>query len=208
MKPCVAVALLVLTTALGACALNPSAPEISRYDLGPQQGAVADAAGFSLRSVEVVAPSWLDSHSIQYRLLYGAAAQRMNYAESRWVAPPAELLESALRRALVSSEQLSVPGGCKLHVVLEEFVQGFDGPATSHAQIELRASLLAPRGEALLARKHFSIARAATSPDARGAVGALAEGVATLTRSMDEWLAGLDRKGAAGLNIPRICRGH
>jgi hypothetical protein len=59
---------------------------------------------------DVSAPAWLDSPSITYRLAYLDAARPQAYADSRWVASPAELIAVRLRGAspLPEREALSI----------------------------------------------------------------------------------------------------
>lgn len=196
-----------LLALLAGCALNGPVIQVTHYDLGAPAAPAAGAPGFGLRAVEVVAPSWLDGPAIQYRLAYASGSERHSYAESRWVASPAELLELALERVIASNGGTALSGGCRLRVDLDEFIHSFEGPAASHGQLEARAAVLAPRSDTLLARRSFSIGRPAPSHDARGAAEALGGAAGELTRALREWLATLDRDGAPGLNIARSCRG-
>ena len=91
-------------------------------------------------------PSWLDTPQLQYRLLFADATRRRSYAESRWVAPPGELLEAALRRQLMGDGNAPANGGCMLRVDLDELLQVFHTPQRSDGLIELQVSLVAPRG--------------------------------------------------------------
>ena len=193
---------LVLAGCLGA---PRPAPDIAYYDLGPPAANPVAPPAFLLRGLEVVAPSWLDSPALQYRLLYAEAKRRQSYAESRWVAPPRELLEEELRRALVSGE--SATAGCKLRLDLDELAQVFRSPQESEGVVEVRASLLALHPDTVLARKRFSVSEPAATADARGGVAAISAAVERLGTGLRDWLGALDREGQAGLNIAKTCTG-
>jgi cholesterol transport system auxiliary component len=66
--------------------------------------------------------------------------------------------------------------------------------------------LVAPSGGEILARRSFSLSRPAASADAGGGVTALAGAVEALSTELHDWLGGLDRAGASGLNIAQRCR--
>lgn len=176
------------------------------YDLGLIPRDAVRPPPLGLRSLAVDAPSWLDSAALQYRLAYADSARRQSYAGSRWVAPPSELLEQALRRAVMSSEGALLSGGCKLRVDMDEFVHLFDGPDTSRGLIEVRATLLAPRMDTLLARRSFSLSKAAPSNDARGGVTALSGAVAELVDALSEWLGVLAAQSSGSSNLVERCR--
>jgi len=195
---------LALAGCLGA---SRQAPDVAHFDFGPPLNVPAITPALPLRSVDVVAPSWLDSPALQYRLAYAEPARRQNYAESRWIAPPGELLEVALRRAIVSSETPTVTGGCRLLIDLDELAQVFRTPRDSDGVIEVRASLLAARTDKLLARRGFSVSRPAATADARGGVAAITAAVEALVAGVRDWLGALDRERAPGLNIAQTCRG-
>ena len=201
--------LIVLPTlALAGClGASRPAPDVAQFDFGPTASVPAMTPVFPLRSVDVAAPSWLDSPALQYRLAYAEPARRQSYAESRWVAPPGELLEVALRRAIVSSETSTVTGGCRLLIDLDELAQVFRTPRDSDGVIEVRASLLAARTDTLLARRGFSVSRPAATADARGGVAAITAAVEALAAGVRDWLGALDRERAPGLNIAQTCRG-
>jgi cholesterol transport system auxiliary component len=180
-----------------------SVSNVASYDLGAVQAAPNNRIVASLRSIDVFAVSWLDSSAMQYRLLYSANQRRQNYAESRWVAPPAELVGHALRKRMLSG---AAGGACRLRVDLDEFAQAFDSAKDSRGVIEARVQLVAPSGGEILARRSFSLSRPAASADAGGGVTALAGAVEALSTELHDWLGGLDRAGAPGLNIAQRCR--
>jgi len=165
---------------------------ISRYDLVQAASPSVRHPDLLLRSVEVRAPSWLDSPAMQYRLAYTLDSRREAYAQSRWLAPPAALLERALQHRLLADASGTQAAGCRLFVELGEFVQVFDAPGASRSVLEIRATLSAPRGGMLLARRAFSQSPPA-GPDARGSAAAFSVATAMLGDDLLAWLAGLAR---------------
>lgn len=196
--------MLIASLLLGACGGGArTASNVAHYDLGAMQPAPNNRIVASVRSIEVFPVAWIDTPAMQYRLHYAANQRRQNYAESRWVAPPAELVGHALRKRMLSGDPA---GACRLRIDLDEFIQVFDSPKSSRAVIEVQAQLLAPAGGELLARRSFSLSRPAAVADASGGVAALAGAVETLSNELHDWLGRLDRPAAAGLNIAQRCR--
>lgn len=189
-----ATAVLLLSGCAGA--IRNQAPR-AYHDLGEVRQGLGRSARptFPLRNLDVVAPSWLDNTAMQYRLAYDSDTRRRNYTESRWVAPPPDLVQQALRRMVVASGTEVPAGGCRLRVDLDEFVQVFEAPAQSETRLEARAVLLAPRTERLLARKGFRIREAGAGADAAGGAKAHAAGVRQLAVELRDWLAELDQAG-------------
>lgn len=174
----------------------------------PAEGGPRAAATIGLSGVDVVAPTWLDAPAMQYRLAYADPARRASFAESRWVAPPPELLEQALRKSMISSELRSAPAGCRLRIEMDEFVQVFDTPQSSRGVIELRASMLASRADAPIARKTFHASRPAPTADARGGVAALAGATGDVTGAIRDWLVTLSAGSAGGQSTAAGCRAN
>lgn len=197
----------LLPLLLAGCLNGPRGEaEVRQFDFGPPRAMPAVAPPFALRSVDVAAPAWLDSPLLQYRLLHVDPTRREAYAGSRWAAPPGDLLEIALRRAIVSSETSGLGPGCTLRVDLDELAHVFEGPQKSAGVIEVRASLLAPHRDRLLALRRLSATEPAASPDAAGGVAAIARGVAALTAELRDWIASLGQ-GPGGANIRETCGG-
>lgn len=196
--------LLLAVLLLAGCGTgSKSISSVAYYDLGAVQPAPNNRIVASLRSIDVFAVSWLDSSAMQYRLLYAANQRRQNYAESRWVAPPADLLGHALRKRMLSGE---AGGACRLRVDLDEFAQVFDSTKVSRVVLEARVQLVEPSGGDILARRSFNLSRPAASADAGGGVAALAGAVEAFSTELHDWLGGLDRPAASGLNIAQRCR--
>ena len=85
---CAAVlAAAALVALVAGCALPGSAERtLSIYDLGPapQAAAIGDAR-LTIALTEVVAPAWLESQHMYYRLAYADVQQPRPYAQARWV---------------------------------------------------------------------------------------------------------------------------
>lgn len=200
---------LALTAVLGlggcfAGGMQQSAP--ARYDLfvappaqtsANQAAAGRDSLLLRLAGIGIETPTWLDTTAMQYRLEYVEPGQRRAFAESRWVAPPAELLEQMMRRNEMFGGRQDTEG-CQLHLTLEEFIQAFAAPDSSRALIEIRATLRGKpsRGPTLLAQRNFRQARAAGG-DARSGVAAFALSARDLIAELERWLAGLQQESPA-----------
>lgn len=169
--------------------------EIVAYDFGP--AAVARSGGQRLSRqllvYDVVAPAWMSSVSIHYRLAYRDASRPQAYADSRWVTAPAELLGARLRQRLADAGAgVIVPGDglrapAALRIELDEFSQVFDAPERSRAVVRVRASLVGPR--ALIAHRTFSVEKSAASQDAVGGVHALAGASDAVIEQLLGWVA-------------------
>ena len=177
--------LTALTIALllaGCVPNNVRQDDMATFDLGEPLGGWAAPA---LRGVDVATPSWLGGAAMQYRLDYSEAARRRVFAESRWAAPPGELIEQALRRrALAGGSGAALP--CRLRVDLDEFAQVFEAKQSSRVVLAVRANLLS-RNEQAVASRGFAIERPAGA-DARGGVAAASLAVQELSAKLAGWI--------------------
>jgi cholesterol transport system auxiliary component len=173
---------ILIAFLLAGCIGNVRQTATATLDLGSAEVAWRPAS-LPLRGVGVFAPAWLGTSALQYRLLYSDPARRMAYTESRWAAPPGDLVERMLNRQTPAQG-----GGCRLRLDLDELAQVFDTPQASRTLLDARASLVAPNGDAVLLRKAFSIARPAPTADARGGVAAAAAAVQALGGELGAWL--------------------
>lgn len=179
---------VLCTLLLAGCVGNPARQtEIAAYDFGDLAGAWA-SPGFPVAAVEVRAMSWLDSPAQLYRLGYADDLRRHGYANSRWAAAPAELLERFLQRRIVFGQPDFAGPGCRLALTLDELEQRFDTAQSSQTVLEVRARLLPLHGETLLSKRAFLIRKAAPSADARGGVAATRAALQTLAQEMAAWL--------------------
>ncbi len=177
------VLLLLTVLLLAACGGNVRQAEPETYDLG-SVAIVWKPADLAVTGVSAQGPAWLATPAISYRLLYAGDMARNAYAESRWAAPPPDLIERALNRQTPASGE-----GCRLRLDVDELIQVFDTPQASRTLLDARATLFAPAGETILARRAFSIARPAPSADARGGVAGAVAAVQALGGELKAWLA-------------------
>ena len=177
---------IVLALFLASCGGMARAPRPAEvYDLGTEQPARLDTG--MVGTVQVLAPTWLRTTAMQYRLSYASLSQRHGYLESRWAAPPAELLLGSLNRSLGGA------GGCRLEVELDEFIQDYSSASQSDGVIDARARL---RGDGvLLASRSFALRLPAPGPDAQAGVAALGRGSRQLAAELGGWLGELGQDG-------------
>ncbi|MBY4728241.1 MULTISPECIES: ABC-type transport auxiliary lipoprotein family protein [Burkholderia] len=186
-----AAALAVLTLSLAAgCAGNSAVLSNVRYDLGPATSAVTAGPGPALKVLDVAAPDALDSDKFAYRLAYVDAQHVAVYRDSRWTAPPAQLLTQRLRGALSSrgtvlegSDGVRAP---TLKVDLNEFEQVFDGQSQSHGAVTARATLMLD-GK-VLGQRTFVARAPSSTPDAAGGARALATASDQLVSQIAAWV--------------------
>lgn len=191
-----AAALAVLTLSLAAgCAGNSAVLSNVRYDLGPATPGAAPSVvtagpGPALKVLDVAAPDALDSDKFSYRLAYVDAQHVAVYRDSRWTAPPAQLLTQQLRGALSSrgtvlegSDGVRAP---TLKVDLNEFEQVFDGQSQSHGAVTARATLTLD-GK-VLGQRTFVARAPSSTPDAVGGARALATASNELVSQIAAWV--------------------
>ena len=171
---------LVIAVGLGGCA-GGGGPSEHRYDLGIEAPA-ARMPALELGEVRALRP--FDSVSMYYRLAYRDNAELAKFAQSRWVAPPPELLRKQVARAIR-------PGTphCTLEIELQEFSQVFSAENSSSARLEFVATLKPPDGGSRTLALRVSEGGGGAS--AAQGVGAMRRAVA---RAMDElagWVDGV-----------------
>src|SRR5258708_34962361 len=105
----------ILFLAVAGCA-GQSANPIRTYDLGVDKPKAQLPA---LRAVSVRAALPFDGIDMFYRLAWRDGAEIAPYGQSRWAAPPAELVRRQLLRALPASS--AAP--CALDIELQDFSQ-------------------------------------------------------------------------------------
>lgn len=193
---------IVLVMLLGACGGNVRSTEPVRYDFGSLAGTGA-ALPLPLATVTVRAASWLAGTTMHFRLAYAEPLRRQGYGESRWAAPPGELLAALLQRRLASDATGEGAAGCRLQLVVEELEQRFDDIQRSQAVIEVTAQLFPARGTDVLARRTLRIERPSATPDARGGAAATRDAALALGDELAVWLAAVSREKPA---IVERCR--
>lgn len=196
---------LAAAALLGGCALPPRAAAPQLYDLGPPAAAVPPAAATTIATaaatrpvlaVQVQAAAALQGTALHYRLAYADPRQLQAYSQSRWAAPPAELLAQRLRAGLAKQALLAPQAEAAtqlLHVELQEFSQQYTAPQASHALLRLRAALLqrTPQGLRLLAQRELVQQQPAAHPDAAAGVQALGAAADAAVAELVRWLQDL-----------------
>lgn len=180
--------LSILGVALvAACGGNVRQTDVARYDFGSLTGGWSGSS-VPIAAVEVQAATWLAGPAMYFRLGYADPLRRRSYAESRWAASPAELLERFLKRRIVFGQTALGGSGCRLQLALDELEQRFDDPQRSQAVLEVRALLLPPRANEILAKKAFSIRKSAATATAAGGAAAARDATQTLADQLGGWL--------------------
>lgn len=192
MKTLIVALVLVLAACTAAGKRGAQPPAV--YDLGPPAAPLAGPAATPPLALEVRAPAWLDTPGIAYRLAYAESGRRRDYAQARWAAPPAQLVQQRLAQQLGLVQQGQGGAACLLRIDVDEFSQVFAAPERSHASLRARLRLL-DRGGGALAERAVAIERLAASPDSRGGVAALTAAVEQLASEVAEWRAGLGATG-------------
>ncbi|MDP2823459.1 MAG: ABC-type transport auxiliary lipoprotein family protein [Sulfuritalea sp.] len=191
---------------LAACGGNLRTAEPVRYDFGNLAAKGAEAGTGSrvpLAAIEVQTASWLSGPAMHFRLAYAEPLRRQSYAQSRWAAPPGELLETFLKRRMVFAQPDFSGTGCRLQLVLDELEQRFDDPQKSRVVLDVRALLTPLRGSEILARRVFPIDKPAATADAGAGAAAAREAVQALAVDLGSWLADVAREKPA---IVERCR--
>lgn len=173
---------LLMALLLSACLGRPEARSpASSFDFSP----VGMQGHGPLPRIEVLLPAWLNTQSIQYRLLYRDPNQLHDYAHARWAGAPAALIQQRLRLRLAGT----LPAGahCRLKIHVQEFSQTFAN--TERSAGDLRAELrMLDAQRRVLATRSFETVQPAPSADARGGVAALATAVDQLAKEVEGWV--------------------
>lgn len=189
---------------LGACASQPPTSALTRFDLGPLpsiSSTSASAAGASASpsrgplKVVVTAPSWLDSDIIYYRLPSAQGDQARAYANSRWLTSPTRLFGDRVRASIAHERPVLAAGdpaaAPALRIELDEFAQYFDGAASSHGVVQIRATLF--DGVKLVGQTTLRAQAPAATADAAGGARALAAASDAVQGQLMQWLAAQGR---------------
>jgi cholesterol transport system auxiliary component len=129
-------AALSLAALLAGCASPGGQDALVRvYDLGPAPAPSGAITGARIGQVRAAAP--YDGTEMQYRLRYRDAAELMSFSQSRWAAPPAELI----RKRFIRAAEPGPAAACLLELEVIEFEQVFSARDSSEASLELRVSL-------------------------------------------------------------------
>ncbi|MCE1171687.1 MAG: hypothetical protein LWW84_10245 [Azovibrio sp.] len=178
--------LLLGSLLLAACASpayrNGSQP-VALFDLGP----VAAPEGQAVRPwrFSVSAGGGLEEVAMRYRLAYADPARVMEYAQSRWVGGPAELLQRRLESRLHWTGA-EAADACELYLELRRFEQVFSSSGASTGVLGVRAQLRRKTG-AVVDEVLWTLEEAAPTPDAAGGVQALASAADRLAGMLQNW---------------------
>ncbi len=179
---------LLASLLLAACGGNLRSPEVIRYDFGNSAARQAGSP-IPIAGVEVQATPWLSGPAMHFRLAYSEPLRRQSYAESRWAAAPADLLEAFVKRRIVVNQADYKGSGCRLQLGLDELEQNFEEPQSSKLVLEVHARLTPLQSTEVLSKASFLIQKPAPSPDARGGAMAARDAVQALTGDLGNWLA-------------------
>ncbi|MGA9853781.1 MAG: ABC-type transport auxiliary lipoprotein family protein [Gammaproteobacteria bacterium] len=177
MKPIVGLPAIYVTVCLIAgCSLWPNQPPLAQvHDFGLLPAADHNE-GLNVRVDAVMAPTWLSSDAIHYRLLYNDATALRQYADHRWAAPPSDLLAARLGY-LLPPQPVGDGGMHKVYLLsanLLEFEQDFSGARDAYVRLVLEISLRRAGDGLIIAQHRFVMTQPAT-PDVQGAINGLAQ---------------------------------
>jgi cholesterol transport system auxiliary component len=184
---------------LPACGLKPAPrPPAALYDLGSLQSGTSSAPRITQVVVvhEPIAPPWLDSRDMHYRLAYDEPARLRRYGSSRWALSPPQIFGTLLRTRLAEATEkgaairdFGLEADYRLLVELEEFNQVFDSEQQGRAVVRLKVALNERRVRRLLAQRTFSAEAPCPSPNAQGGVTALREASERAVAEIVDWVA-------------------
>lgn len=171
---------VLIAALLAGCSILPKpAPSPALHDFGPP--ASAPAAAVSVEA-SVSAPGWLDDTAIYYRLMYTDPTQLRSYADNRWLAPPAALLQARLRGIFANGSP-----HYRLEVQLLDFEQVFDSAQSAHISLRAQASLRDMSNGTTVGEQIFTVTQS-TSPDVQGAVSGDAQAANELLARLVQWV--------------------
>lgn len=170
---------VLIAASLAACSILPKPPPSpALHDFGPPASAPGTAAPVE---ASVSAPAWLDDTAIYYRLLYSDSTQLRAYADNRWLAPPAQLLQARLRGAFANGSP-----HYRLEVQLLDFEQIFDSAQSAHISLRVQASLRDMTNGTAVGEQMFTVTLP-TSPDVQGGISGDARAADELIAQLVEW---------------------
>lgn len=186
------VTMMCLTALLAGCSVLPKPPPAqATYDLGPPPPSQLATVPLSTRITlsHVGTPGWMNNTDMFYRLAYADDSRIRAYSLSRWVAPPASLVEQRLQALyhVVQPHGHSGHQPLEVKLQLQRFDQIFAAPKIAHVVMALRLSVYDDNG-ALLAERTFSGREPCVTPNAQGGVHALSELSTRVVRHALVWL--------------------
>ena len=170
---------LLLVVALAGCGGNAAEVAPRTFDLGFAPPA-AKVPALRTASVRGIPP--FDDVQMYYRLAWRHSSELADYAQSRWAAPPAELLRKQLLRA--TGEGV---GKCGLEIELQEFTQMFSSKEASEARIELRVSLT--NAAVRVASRGVTVSEPGAGSEAASGAAAMARAAERALGEIAGWVA-------------------
>jgi cholesterol transport system auxiliary component len=196
---------LVAAVLLAGCATPDKPVRATQYDFGIAriQAPASQPALPPIVLADVEASGSLEGSAILYRLGYADEHQLRPYAQSRWTAPPPQLIRQRMREQLgqdrpvldpSESAALARTGGAMPRVLrldLEEFTHFFETQQQSFGVVRLRASLFenTPAGERLVGQRTVAVRQPAPTADAPGGVRGLAAATDAAAAEIRQWLS-------------------
>ncbi|MGH8398599.1 MAG: ABC-type transport auxiliary lipoprotein family protein [Gammaproteobacteria bacterium] len=178
---------------LAGCSILPqqtSPPAL--HDFGPPASVTPLVQTKGLVDESVTSATSLADTAIHYRLLYDDPTRLRTYADNRWIAPPAELLQTRLQMVFshtgVSAGPPSDRSRYRLQLEILDFEQIFDTPHSAHVSVHIEARLQDIVSGLTLAQHSFIITQV-TAADVQGAVQGYANVTAQLLRQVAQWTA-------------------
>ncbi len=188
--------LMVAAMTLSGCSLRPQRQPVAPvHDLGPLPAAQAQPGTHAVLVVQVNSPAWLNSTAILYREQFADPTELHPYANGRWAASPAELLEERVKSTLtINGDRLAAFSGRDLHyrlaITLESFEQSFQQPRQAQVLLRLRALLIEPTTRRVI-DQHVLVLNKPCAPDMNGAIEGLSSLANTGTQELVDWLAAI-----------------
>lgn len=167
--------------AFTGCTLTPSQPALHDFGTGPSQSGNRTA---TRPDITVEAPKWLQDNRIHYRLLYAEPTQVRFYTLDRWLAPPSELLEQQLKSGGLNPRS-------PLTVRLLDFEQQFEAPQKAKVLMRFAIEAYTPDRQVMTQSREFRFEQVCATPDAKGAVNALAKLSVKSVGQIRSWLDSL-----------------
>jgi cholesterol transport system auxiliary component len=206
-------ALLASLGFLSACGLKRAPrPPVASYDFGSLQTGPPAAESRIAHVIVVqdpIAPLWIDSRDMHYRLAYDEPARLRRYASSRWALSPVQLVGTLLRTRMGEATErgaairdYGLESDYWVRVELEEFSQFFDTEQTGRALVRLKVALNERRGRRLLAQRTFAAEAACPSPNAQGAVAGLRVASERVVADVVDWVAKVIAETASAAPTP------
>jgi cholesterol transport system auxiliary component len=176
-------AMLLAAALLCGCGSPGGADALVKlYDFGPGPQTTSTGAGIAARLTQVRANAPFDGTDMQYRLNYRDSAELLSFSQSRWAAPPAELI----RKRFIRVAEPAAGSACSVELEVLELSQVFSAPDTSEALLELRVVLSG--ASARLAERSIRVALPQAGTKAAQGAGVMARAVDSAIAQISAWV--------------------